>query len=238
MISDVFKIYVLPCCFALISLWLVPLLQCPQKGKDADGLVRPQSEIQHVRFREPTAKQQPSKLSQSVVSSLRGAKSTALDSSDSGQPSPLMSERRLDVQRSVRFKETPVHIIDSNGSGGNITAALVARGSSALGAGSSASGGGIDTGKRAKLTLNTESGLERPMQEEQRTSNSPAVSAELEVLGGGGAGGRGRLFRRASVDLFAMGMRVGVEPMSPDALPPEDLTVVRRACASCRGQEQ
>ncbi|GLC33498.1 hypothetical protein PLESTB_000081600 [Pleodorina starrii] len=180
-----------------------------------DGLVRPYSEIanpQHVRFREPALEQHP-RLTGSPGPSLRGAKSAALDGTDGD--GELTPQRKLDNQRSVRFQEAPTHII-----GSSEDAAAGARGGSALGGNGA---GEADTGKRAKLSVSTD--LARPMQEEQRASNSPQASSELEVLGA-----RGRLFRRASVDLYAMGMSVGIEPMSPDGVSPEDLTVICSIC--------
>ncbi|GIL83200.1 hypothetical protein Vretimale_11287 [Volvox reticuliferus] len=190
-----------------------------------DGLLRPHSEMlnsQHVRFRnatqEPAAKLAP-KCTAIALSNLRGSKSAALDGGSDSTESPSM--RKLDKERSVRFQEAPVHIIGSNEDGSSM--ATVARASNTLGSGGNSDG---DTGKRAKLMLQAE--MERPLQDEQRASNSPAASAELEALGAYGA--RGRFFRRASVDLYAMGTNVVLEPMSPDGLPPEDLTVICSIC--------
>ncbi|GIL52826.1 hypothetical protein Vafri_8590 [Volvox africanus] len=190
-----------------------------------DGLLRPQSEMlnsQHVRFRDATH-EQAAKLSPRctaiAISSVRGSKSTALDGEADSTDSP--SQRKLEKERSVRFQEAPVHIIGSNEDVSNM--ATVARASNAIGSGGNSDG---DTGKRAKLMFQAD--MERPPQDEQRASNSPAASVELEALGA--CGSRGRVFRRASVDLYAMGMNAVLEPMSPNALPPEDLTVICSIC--------
>ena len=114
----------------------------------------------------------------------------------------------------------------------------------ASGAGMSAGGAGpplgpdadldLEHGKRAKLMVHTEGPHTPPpmgpdgilgLDPSERTSASPQPSSELQALGTG----RAKLFRRASVDLYALGhmAQPGMEPMSPDgAAPPDDLSVV------------
>ncbi|KAG2436135.1 hypothetical protein HYH02_011643 [Chlamydomonas schloesseri] len=95
----------------------------------------------------------------------------------------------------------------------------------------------LENGKRAKLMVNTEGPHTPPptepggmgMDPSERTSASPQPSSELGARGTG----RAKPFRRASVDLFALGhmMPPGTEPMSPDgAAPPDDLSVICSIC--------
>ncbi|KXZ54565.1 hypothetical protein GPECTOR_4g630 [Gonium pectorale] len=182
------------------------------KDKESqDGAMRMHSESQgpHVRFRVST--DQPPAAPSSPSGSRRVTKVSIPEPADDDVP-PV---RKLDNQRSVRFKEAPVHIIgeSEDGSGGGASGS----------AGGTASVDG-DTGKRAKLMVETD--MPRNPMEEVRTSASPQQSSELAALGTG----RAKLFRRASVDLYAMGLCAGLEPMSPDGVPPEDLTVICSIC--------
>ncbi|GFR52786.1 hypothetical protein Agub_g15403 [Astrephomene gubernaculifera] len=182
------------------------------KDKDgADAMSRPHSELsqqpQHVRFR--LSSDQPQKSPASPASSMRSPK--PLTDGGEGSETP----RRQDVPRTVRFQEAPVHIIGDSDEGSPMGPRSCADGS--------VSEDG-DSGKRAKLMVQTE----RSALDDGRTSHSPQASSELEALGGG----RAKLYRRASVDLFAMGLCTGGvdPPMSPEGLPPEDLTVICSIC--------
>ncbi|KAG2490698.1 hypothetical protein HYH03_010859 [Edaphochlamys debaryana] len=197
---------------------------------DPDGLSRPHSEMlqstQHVRFRvssdqSPAAGpsfDSPGGSRRGTRSGLPTADSLPVPGSDGGAgPGP---PRRLDQQRSVRFQETPVHIIGESDEGSLGGAGV---------SGEVSGDGGIDTGKRAKLMVQTP----QQMLEDPAGSSPQPTSAELAVLGVNAARGKG--YRRASVDLYAMHSMhmhgLGGEPMSPDGVsPPEDLTVICSIC--------
>ncbi|PNH05649.1 putative serine/threonine-protein kinase [Tetrabaena socialis] len=194
-----------------------------EAAKDVpEGLSRPHSEMlnasQHVRFR--VSSDQPAQPPPSPGGSRQGTKSGLPEPAD--EPS---GPRKLDPQRSVRFQEAPVTIIGGSDDGSPQTSGrLSGRGNGgSVGGGSSTDG---DTGKRAKLMVQTDMG--RPPVEDGRASASPQQSHELQAMG---PPGRPKTFRRASVDLYALGMCPPGEPMSPDGnAQHEDLSVICSIC--------